>query len=205
VTVALLGNIRSMEPGGIEFVDEHGAAVPLDRADDQLAVAPGGSHRVRGPVVALAVAALVVCGGVLWNQHSNGAKQPTSATATPARISTVQPPAGLAIDTGIRPTGELLAEAKRELGRVRGQLLCETRVRTELLAMGAAYRAALAAGGSPREAERAARAVLADAPDAGVPDASYDAMFRIWLVNRTALSKLSGERLSIDMGAVCPG
>ncbi|HEU5008924.1 MAG TPA: hypothetical protein VFT67_18300, partial [Jatrophihabitantaceae bacterium] len=121
---------------------------------------------------------------------------------------TVDPQVGLPLAGAIRPTGQLLAEARQEAQTQRQAQLeftCLRRVQGDLMDMAAAYQKALAAGGSPREAERAARAALADPPDAGVSDASYNAMFRIWLVNRTALSKLSGERLSIDMGAVCPG
>lgn len=193
-----------MQPGRIEFIDEGGSAASPGQAEDQLHVEPARARRFTGPVPVLAVVVVALCGGVLWHQHGNRATHRESA---PAHVSTVQPgPSDApAARTGIRPTGELLAEAQQELRSERGQSECMTRVQAGLNDMGAAYESVLAAGGSPREAERAARAALADAPDAGVSAQSYDAMFRVWRINRTALSTMSGERLSVDMSAYCPG
>jgi hypothetical protein len=197
-----------MEPGHIEFVDEDGSGVPLDRGDDRLDMGPRRRRRGRWPVLALAVAVLAVCGGVLWHQHGGGAKQAASAPATPAMTVTIDPQGGRPLDGGIRPTGQLLAEAHQEeqmqvQRQAQLEFACLRRVQGDLMDMGAAYRKALAAGGSPREAERAARAVLADEPDGGGSGAFYDAVLRDWRINQTALSKLSGERVSLDLSTLC--
>jgi len=194
-----------MDPGRIEFIDDDGSTVPPGRREDRLDVEPAGKRRGRWPVLVLAAAVLAVCGGVLWHQHAGGAKQPAAAPAASAQTVTVDPQNGWAIDGGVRPTGQLLAEAEQEQRNARQQTQCMNQVQANLMSMGGAYRAAISAGGSVREAERAARAALADEPDAGVSGASYDAMFRVWRINRTALSELSGERLSIDMTALCTG
>jgi hypothetical protein len=190
-----------MEPGRIDFIDEDGSSVPLDRRDDELDVRPSGTHHGRWQVLALAAVILAVCGGVLWQQHSG--TKPAAAPVKPTAPSTVvvDPETGDARYGGVRPTGELLAEAETAQRR----LQCMRQAQLALAAMSTAYRSALAAGGSLREAERAARAALADGPTGGGSGPSYDAMFRIWLVNQTALSRLSGERLSFDMTGLCPG
>ena len=192
-----------MEPGRIEFIDHDGTAVPSERREDELDIQPAGRRRGRWPVLVLAAVIVVGCGGVLWHQHAGGAKHPSSAAVTPAGTVTVagDPLSGDVLYGGVRPTGELLAEAERN----QEQLQCMNQGQVDLMKMIAAYRSALGAGGSVREAERAARAALVDAPAGGVSVASYDAMFRVWRINRTALAKLSGERLNIDMTALCPG
>jgi hypothetical protein len=195
-----------MEPGRVEFVDEDGSGVPLDRADDRLDVEPRQARRGRWPVLVLAVVIVAVCGGVLWHEHNSRAKQAASAPVTPATTVTLAPQAGLPLDGGIRPTGKLLAEAQREAQtqkQAQLELACLRQLQGDLTDMGNAYRKALAAGGSPREAERAARAALADEPDGGGSGASYEAILRVWQINQTALSRMSGERLSIDMSTLC--
>lgn len=195
-----------MEPGRIEFIDGDGAALPLDLGDADLAVPPGG-RRGRWPVLLLAAVILAACGGVLWHQHSSNAGQPASAPVTAAAPVTVAaaPQHGWALDGGVRPTGELLAEAGQAVARAHAQLDCMRESQIALTHMSAVYRSALAAGASPREAELAARAAVADGPPGGGSGAPYDALFRIWRINQSALSKLSGERLSFDLTDVCPG
>jgi len=193
-----------MERGRIEFIDEDGSAVPPERREDELDVRPNGSRRGRWPVLVLAAVVVAVCGGVLWHQHTGGPKHPAAAPTTSARTVTVDPQSGVVLDGSVRPTGQLLAEAEQEQRAARLRTQCLSQVQANLLSMSTAYQAALSAGGSVREAERAARAVLADAPDGGISSASYDAMFRVWLINRTALARASGEQLSMDITGLCP-
>src|SRR5690242_5022921 len=194
-----------MEPGRIEFLDEDGSTAAPDRPEDQPEGKSGGRRHGRWPVLALAAVMVAVCGGVLWHQHAGGVKHPSAAPPASAQTVTVDPQhGGWALYGGVRPTGQLLAEAEAEQQRAQQQVQCMTQVQAGLMRMIVAYRSTLGAGGSVREAERAARAALADEPDGGVSGASYDAMFRVWRINRTPLAELSGERLSVDMTALCP-
>jgi hypothetical protein len=188
-----------MERGRIEFLDEDGSAVPLDHREDQWAAGPGGDRRGRWLMLALVAVVLAACGGVLWHQHS-GSKQPASAPATAVTVA-VGPQVGQILGDGVRPTGELLAEAER----VQRQAQCMTRVQGELMQMVVAYRSAISAGGSVREAERAARAALADEPDGGGSGASYNAMLRIWRIDRVVLIKSTDGGFAITKPpAICP-